>query len=103
MKTEIEQMSLEDYHSKLEAMDDDVREIVLEVWDWTGRPTTEHPVTVALCLLMDTIVTPESFRIKGRQITDDVKEMTDDDFDAIYYTYERGMIRIRTELEKDSA
>ena len=72
-------MSLEDYHSKLDAMDDDVRGIVERVWDWTGRPTTEHPITVALCLLLDSIVTPAEFRIKGRQITDGMKDMTDGD------------------------
>ena len=94
-------MSLEDYHRKLDAMDDDVQGIVEHCWGWDGRPVTEHPITVALCLLLDSIVTPAEFRVKGRQITDGIKEMTDGDFDVIYYTYERGMIRVRTEIEKE--
>ena len=94
-------MSLEDYHSKLDAMDDDVRGIVERVWGWDGRPTTEHPITVALCLLLDSIVTPAEFRIKGRQITDDMKEMSDGDFDVIYFTYEQGMKRVKRVLEED--
>ena len=58
-------MSLEAYFEKLDAMDDDVRGIVEDCWDWTGRPVTEHALTVALCLLMDSIVTPEQFRVKA--------------------------------------
>jgi len=96
-------MSMENYLRKLALMDDDVRDIVMNCWDFSGRPLTEHPITVALCLLMDSIVTPAEFRIKGRQITDGMKDMTDGDFDVIYYTYEQGMIRVRTELEKDLA
>jgi len=94
---------MKEYLRKLALMDDDVRDIVMDCWDFTGRPTTEHPITVALCLLLDSIVTPDEFRIKGRQIVDGMKEMSDGDFDVIYYTYERGMIRVRTELEKEIA
>jgi hypothetical protein len=96
-------MSDDDYFTKLEAMDPDVRAIEAQCWDYTGRPITEQPIAVALCLLLDSIVTPAEFRVKGRQITDGMKEMTDADFDVIYYTYERGMLRVKRELEKEFA
>ena len=94
-------MNLEEFHKHLNQMDTDVQIIVEECWDWTGRPVTEHPITVALCLLLDTIVTPEQFRVKGRQITDGMKEMTDGDFDVIYFTYEQGMKRVKRVIEED--
>lgn len=96
-------MNDNDYHDKLDAMDDDVRAIEAQCWDYTGSPLTAQPITVALCLLMDSMVTPAEFRTKGKQIVNGMKEMTDDDFDAFYYTYTQGMKRVKRELEKEFA
>lgn len=86
-----------EYWNHLDSLDEDVRKIVLDCWDETGRPITANPVAKSVGMLLDITSSYEEFLEKVRPMLHEI-EISDVAIETYYYLYIQGMKRVKDYL-----
>ncbi len=92
-----------DYWNWMDNLSPDVREVVINCWDETGRPTKE--TVEAISMLLDRSNTFDEFCEKYFEMLDIAEDFHDDERRKVreyYHLYISGMKRIERQMREES-